>query len=103
MACETVKSGLKFIKISLVRSKPFHPCVSEVGSSTFELGHIHCGKWGCKLKFKNRNATSVDPDETAHMSRLIRIYTVCISSYFVRLAPVFSDKIIFHTICLIIH
>ena len=25
---------------------PFHPVVSEVASSSFEFGHVHCCKWG---------------------------------------------------------
>ena len=52
---------------------PFHPLVSEVGSSVLEVGHAHCCKWGFQSAIKSIMANSVDPDE---MSHLIRIYAV---------------------------
>ena len=45
-------------------------------SSTSEIGHLHYCKSGFQSKIKNRTANSVDPDEMAHMSHLIWIYTV---------------------------
>ena len=45
--------------------------------SIFELGHVHCSKWGYHSKDKRRMANRVDPHETAHSSRLIWIFTVC--------------------------
>ena len=37
------------------------------------------------------SANSVDLDETAHMSRLIRIYTICHSVFDFRLKPLFAS------------
>ena len=42
---------------------PFHFWVSEVASSSFEYGHVHCCKLGWKSKTKIRMTNSVDPDD----------------------------------------
>ena len=49
---------------------------------TFPLLHLDVSiiAIGMSVKHQNRMANSVDSDETAHMSRLIRIYTVCTAS-----------------------
>ena len=58
-----------------VTCNPSNP-VSEIDSSISEFGHIHCCQKGdsCKSIIKWQ---SVDPDETAHLSRLNWIYAVC--------------------------
>ena len=48
----------------------------------FWRGFIHffnLGTAACQSKTKNSMANSVDPDEMAHMSPLICIYTICVS------------------------
>ena len=52
------------------RVYPFHTYMSEVVSSSFEFGLVHCYKWGCQSKTKSRIANRLESEEMVYPSHL---------------------------------
>ena len=63
--------------LHLIPTLPFHRWASEVSSSIFEFGHIHCCKQGYMSKIINRMANSVYPGAMAHYHLVLH----CLQGY----------------------